>query len=100
MLCRVADDIFWMSRYVERVISVCRLIDVTWHLELDAGELAATSGEFWAPLLGRSKNGAEPGPGTLPNHVRHYLSLDPENSASLVSCVRLARGAAQRIREG
>ena len=32
MLCRVADDLFWMARNVERAISVSRLIDVTRHL--------------------------------------------------------------------
>ena len=38
MLARVAEDLFWMSRFVERAISVARIIDVTVHLELDDGE--------------------------------------------------------------
>ena len=38
MLCRVADDLFWMSRYVERAVAVGRLIDVTLSLELDVGD--------------------------------------------------------------
>ena len=53
MLCRVADDIFWMSRYVERAIAVGRLIDVVWHFELDAGEHDDT-GDFWKPSRPRS----------------------------------------------
>ena len=35
MLSRVADALFWMSRYVERAEHVARLLDVWFHLELD-----------------------------------------------------------------
>jgi uncharacterized alpha-E superfamily protein len=101
MLCRVADDIFWMSRYVERAISVSRLVDVTWHLELDSGQLDDDGAAFWVPLLALGREGAaytgDPDP--APRDVRHYLSLDVANPNSLVSCVRSARAAAQRVRE-
>ncbi|MFM7921127.1 MAG: alpha-E domain-containing protein, partial [Planctomycetaceae bacterium] len=29
MLCRVADSLFWMSRYLERAENQARFIDVT-----------------------------------------------------------------------
>lgn len=99
MLCRVADDIFWMSRYVERAIAVGRLIDVVWHFELDAGE-QDDDGSFWLPLLGTE--GSRPylsGGKPTPRDVRHYLALAPENGSSLVSCIRKARTAAQGVRE-
>src|SRR5579871_5680052 len=101
MLCRVADDLFWMSRYVERTIHVGRLIDVTWHLELDAGELADAGAAFWTPLLGSANQEIHMGWDAhgAPHDVRHYLSLDLDNPVSLVSCVRSARAAAQRVRE-
>jgi uncharacterized alpha-E superfamily protein len=102
VLCRVADDIFWMSRYVERAISVSRLVDVTWHLELDSGQLDDGDGTaFWMPLLALGRQGdAQIGdPEPSPRDVRHYLSLDLANPNSLVSCVRSARAAAQRVRE-
>ena len=35
MLSRVADSIFWMSRYVERAENVARVVDVTLQLMLD-----------------------------------------------------------------
>ena len=97
MLCRVADDLFWMSRYVERAIAVGRIIDVTSHLELDAGQPGA-GGAFWTPLL-RYAEGAALDAATSPDRVRHYLSVDQANQDSLVSCIRRAREAAQRIRE-
>src|SRR5215212_4840055 len=95
MLCRVADDIFWMSRYVERAIAVVRLIDVAWHLELDDGDPDDAT-DFWMSLLGSERQVA----GELqPREVRRYLAFDRDNSSSLLSCVRLARAAAQRVRE-
>ena len=35
MLSRVADSIYWMSRYVERAENVSRFIDVNLNLSLD-----------------------------------------------------------------
>lgn len=86
MLCRVADDLFWMARNVERAISVSRLIDVTRHLELDAGDA-----DFWAPLVGE---GTE-----LTVDVRYWLTSEEANPDSLVSCVRRARSLARGVRE-
>src|SRR5438105_1506889 len=96
MLCRVAEDIFWMSRYVERAIAVGRLIEVTWHLELDLGEPDSESSAFWLPLLGPvGGHDAE----AAHQDVRHYLAFDVQNPESLVSCVRQARAAARGVRE-
>lgn len=35
MLSRVADALFWMSRYLERAEQIARLLDVSFHQELD-----------------------------------------------------------------
>ncbi|GAC1465466.1 MAG: alpha-E domain-containing protein [Isosphaeraceae bacterium] len=40
MLSRVAENLYWISRYVERVENVARLLDVGFHLELDAAGLS------------------------------------------------------------
>ncbi len=48
MLSRVADSIFWMSRYIERAENVARFIDVNLHLILD---LPVGSAEQWDPLV-------------------------------------------------
>lgn len=98
MLCRVADDIFWMSRYVERAIAVGRLIDVVWHFELDAGE-HDDSADFWLPLLGTSQPSVPDGAKPTPRDVRHFLAFDQENPSSLVNLIRKARVAAQSVRE-
>lgn len=103
MLCRVAEDVFWMSRYIERAIAVGRLIDVTAHLELDDGEAAVDPGERWSRLLA-----PRPNDGRLPSDlrdvpdplaIRAWLAFDRDNPRSLVSCVQRGRSAARRIRE-
>ena len=37
MLSRVADSLYWMSRYLERAENTVRLLDVTMSLMLDTG---------------------------------------------------------------
>jgi uncharacterized alpha-E superfamily protein len=86
VLSRVADDLYWVARYVERGIAVSRLVDVTRHLELDAG-----TEDFWAPLVGAIDLAGD--------DVRFYLTSDTMNPDSLVSCVRAARTLSRGIRE-
>ena len=31
LLCRVAENMFWLNRYVERALSTIRVVDVTAH---------------------------------------------------------------------
>ena len=38
MLSRVADSLYWMSRYVERAENVARFIDVNTWLSLDLSD--------------------------------------------------------------
>ena len=48
MLSRVADSLFWMSRYIERAENVARFIDVNLHVILD---LPVGATEQWEPLV-------------------------------------------------
>ncbi len=91
MLSRVADSIYWMSRYVERAENVARFIDVNLQLMLDdpSGE-----GQQWLPLVNTTGDHEEfekrVGKGTQEN-VIHFLTFDAENPNSILSCVRAAR---------
>ena len=100
LLCRVAENMYWLNRYVERAIGIIRVIDVTAHLELDAGDAESHEIDFWTPLLGASL-GAQlgEGPMPLPHDVRYFLAFDADNESSLVSCIRHARSAARQVRE-
>ena len=48
MLSRVADSVYWMSRYVERAENVARFVDVNFQLMLDA---PAGQDQQWEPLV-------------------------------------------------
>ena len=48
MLSRVANSIYWMSRYLERAENVARFIDVNLNLNLD---MPPEFGEQWGPWL-------------------------------------------------
>ena len=48
MLSRVADSVYWVSRYIERAENVARFIDVNYNLTLGDGEQL---GNRWDPLV-------------------------------------------------
>ncbi|MFM7817270.1 MAG: alpha-E domain-containing protein, partial [Verrucomicrobiota bacterium] len=99
MLSRVADSLYWMSRYVERAENVARIIDVNLNLMLDnpvGGE------QQWQPLidtLGDSETFTRQCGVADSNSTIHFLSFDPENSNSILSCLGGARENARSIRE-
>ena len=99
MLSRVANAIYWMSRYLERAENVARFIDVNLNLTLD---MPAEIGEQWAPLVNTTgdlelfnKRYRVP----TRENVMNFLTFDRENPNSILSCVRNARENARSVRE-
>ena len=99
MLSRVAESIYWMSRYIERSENVARFVDVNLQLLLD--QPIGTQAQ-WEPLV------ATTGDDDLfsekygdPTHesVIKFLTFDLENPNSIISCLRAARENARSIRE-
>ena len=99
MLSRVAESIYWMSRYVERAENVARFIDVNLQLMLDE---PSGLGQQWLPLVNTTGDHEEfekrGGAGSQEN-VIHFLTFDAENANSILSCVRAARENARTVRE-
>src|SRR5690349_14662228 len=99
MLSRVADSIYWMSRYIERAENVARFIEVNLQLMLDS-----TSGDDqqWQPLVnttGDHEAFAKRYKVASQQNVMHFLTFDTENPNSIVSCLRAARENARSVRE-
>ena len=87
MLSRVANAVFWMSRYLERAENVARFIDVNEQLTLD---LQGTISEQWAPLIfttGDDKMFFERHKEPTRENVLHFLTLDADYPNSIYSCV-------------
>jgi uncharacterized alpha-E superfamily protein len=98
MLSRVADSLFWTSRYVERAENVARLVAVNGYLTLD---LPSTVDQ-WSPLIeamgGQALFDEKYGAPTQENVVR-FLTYDEANPSSILAAVQAARSNARSVRE-
>lgn len=99
MLSRVADAIYWMSRYVERAENLARFIDVTHGMSLD---MPRESSEQWGALIHAAGDHElfreRYGPPTRENVIQ-FLTFDEENANSILRCVRAARENARGVRD-
>jgi uncharacterized alpha-E superfamily protein len=97
MLSRVADSLYWLSRYLERAEHTARLTDVQIHLMLD--QSPAASAQRWARVL-TSLHMLPPGDGMYDaRHLTDYITFDAANPNSIVSCITNARENARQLRE-
>ena len=97
MLSRVADSLYWMSRYLERAEHTARLIDVDLQLGLDQSPL--TGSERWRRLF-EALQVPESLIGTLDSvSVTHTLTLNRSNPSSIFCCVTAARDSLRHVRE-
>ncbi|MDB6016973.1 MAG: hypothetical protein JWR19_1462 [Pedosphaera sp.] len=99
MLSRVADSIYWMSRYVERAENVARFVDVNLNLMLDSPSGAA---QQWQPLVNITGDHADftkRYQESTQHNVTQFLTFDRDNPNSIISCLRAARESARSVRE-
>ena len=98
MLSRVAESIYWMSRYVERAENVARFIDVNLNMMLDS----SGGDQQWWPLVNTTGDHADfekrYGAATQESVIR-FLTFDRDNPNSMISCLRAARENARSVRE-
>jgi uncharacterized alpha-E superfamily protein len=99
MLSRVADAIYWASRYVERAENVARFIDVSLNLMLESsGQLDRD----WESLVHTTGDQAwfkdKYGQATAEN-VTRFLTFDDEYPSSILSSVSRARENARSVRD-
>ena len=101
MLSRVANSIYLLSRYLERLDSIARFINVNYFLMLEKGE--ATDGKTqWDPLIyasGDHKDFFQRYKKADEKNVIKFLSFDKTNQNSILSCVEAARENARTVRE-
>ncbi len=97
MLSRSANDLFWMSRHMERAENTARMLDVTYRMALlpyrvmEAGEKWA---EPWAiPLVitGLATQYYERNTELTADRVLDFMVFDDSNPSSIYSSLKLAR---------
>ncbi|MEE4360060.1 MAG: alpha-E domain-containing protein [Pseudomonadales bacterium] len=100
MLARVVENMYWMSRYIERAEDMARLVNVNTHLHLDLPRGIAPG---WKPLL--TIIGAEEayvekyGDAEDEARMLRFLVADRENPQSILSSVAAARENARTFRD-
>jgi uncharacterized alpha-E superfamily protein len=103
MLARVVENVYWLSRYLERAENTARIIGVNTNLLLD---LPGGIAPGWLPLVDISGNRAEynaqykeKGSRGEERDVVHFLIADKQNPGSICSSLTAARENARTLRE-
>ncbi len=102
MLCRVADALFWLSRYIERAENNARMLDVNLQLMLDAQIDNRNTQQHWESIiysLEDTKVFQELYSAITNESVVEYVAFEPKNSNSILSCFCWARENARTVRE-
>jgi uncharacterized alpha-E superfamily protein len=104
MLSRVAESMFWMSRYMERAENTARYLDVHFQLMLDLNKLTTVESltAYWEPIV-LVTSGLDHYQESVKDYtaesITNYLVFDRTNPNSIFSCVALARENARTIIE-
>ena len=97
MLSRVADSLYWMSRYLERAEHTTRLLDVNLNLMLD--ESAVSAERRWLRVLQALGNPKDIKWKGDPYELVRQLSFDTNSHSSILSLLIMARENSRHVRE-
>ena len=105
MLSRQANNLYWMSRQIERAENTARLLDITYQMSLLPYRVVDT-GQAWAepwalPLIinGLASEYYASNPGAITSDkVLHFMVLDHDNPSSIYSLMRAARENGRSMR--
>ncbi|HEX3754471.1 MAG TPA: alpha-E domain-containing protein [Rhizomicrobium sp.] len=97
MLSRVADSLYWMSRYIERSEHIARLIAVKLESMIEQTSEDAEA-SWWRVVAGLAAEGRADMPRDAFG-ITQAVALDRANASSLISCLGRARDNARQVRE-
>lgn len=97
MLSRVADSLYWMSRYLERAENTTRLLDVNLNLMLD--ESPDSADRRWQRVLLSLGSPADVEWSGDAFALARQLTFEADSSASVLGCIVAARENARHVRE-
>jgi uncharacterized alpha-E superfamily protein len=103
MLSRVANSLYWMSRYIERADNIARILDVNLQLLLDFRRLDDEHlARHWTPIVqstGDEEDFFEHYDEANGRTVTEYFVFNRENANSIVSSIAQARENARMVRD-
>ena len=105
MLTRVSHNLFWLSRYIERVENLARIADTTYKesIEIGSSEKSTDSNNIWQPVLSNLGYNSE----TITfltnqsdaNAILGFINFSQNNSDSIANCISQARENARLVRD-
>ena len=101
MLSRTADNLYWLSRYVERAEFVARILDAAHRLASLPSAYGGGETNEWASALASAGDTAVFKPlydGINADTVSNFLAFSPHNPSSIRSCIETARENARSVR--
>lgn len=99
MLARVAENLYWMARYLERAENTARLINSTTHVLLDLPHGATFGWTNMVEVAGLDDLFAQNYPEANEEATMRFLIEDERNPSSIFSCVKYARENTRTLRE-
>jgi len=99
MLSRVAENIYWMARYIERAENTARLINVTTNLILDLPRSANVGWEPIIEIMGSEAIFHEHNDTADERDILKFMIADLQNPGSIHSSLQGARENARTIRD-
>jgi uncharacterized alpha-E superfamily protein len=99
MLSRTADNLFWLSRYVERAENMARLMEMGYRMALMPAVVDGNRSE-WESVLSASgcAAGYDPDAPLRQEEVANFLIFNRDNSSSIINCFEYARANARAMR--
>jgi uncharacterized alpha-E superfamily protein len=99
MLSRVAESLYWMTRYLERAENTARLINGTGQVVLDLPRGASFRWNNLISVVGLDELFHESYAQADENSVMRFLILDARNPSSILCCIQNARENTRTFRE-
>jgi uncharacterized alpha-E superfamily protein len=97
MLSRVADSLYWMSRYLERAEHTVRLVNVNLNLMLD--EATSNTGRRWQRVFNALSVPTDSAWSDDPYALAQGLTFNAAHAASITWCITAAGENARHVRE-
>src|ERR1700746_503312 len=93
MLSRTAENLYWLTRYVERAEYIARTIDATLRVTALPAAYIGKTNEWESALLtaGGSQSFYEVYDEATEPNVVEYLSFNSQTPSSIKSCIEAAR---------
>ena len=100
MLSRTADNLYWLSRYIERAEYLARILDATQRLSALPLAYVGTSNEWESAVAtaGCAHAFAAAYPEANEEAVTDFLCFSTANPSSIRSCFEIARTNARAVR--